>query len=211
MDELIIKVKKGIEIELNEAKIMYSMTKLDKYKNELILQTALQKWFISINNYDDFKNKFNAFMELCNIRKLVDLFFQIMRINNIKRDAIDELLIKEGIYVIDGSDKYKEIVKSVEESFFDKNKYINVDLLIDEYNKIINDSEYKRLSKQAGWGLTNHFSEKENYINSNLYLKVYFFNIFKSRLSILENQLETSVISDYNNEEMEETLSGKSK
>lgn len=193
MDKIILDVKNGIELELNEAKIMYSMTNYDRYKDSVIIHTVLQKWFNDINNIDEFNEKLDAFSRICNMKDLIDLFFQIMRIENLKRDIIAKALISNGVYVIDKTPKYDSIVKMVENVLLSEKKYPNIDYLLDEYIKIVNSLEYINLSKKAGWSLSSDFAERENYVNSVLFKKVEFFNSFKSKLFIISNQFGASV------------------
>ena len=190
MEKIIFDLKKGNEIELNEAKILYAMTNIEKYKNDIIVQTVLSEWLNGIETVKEFTDKLKAFTEICNMEELIDLFMQIMRIENIKRDIINMTLIKENIFVIDDSDLYKKM-KDIDPELLKQYSYPDIKCLIEEYYSIINSSKYKDLSKKAGWKLSDDFSLRENYLNSKLFKKVEFFYGFKSKLFIINSQLQS--------------------
>ena len=195
MEKIIFDLKKGNEIELNEAKIMYAMTNVEKYKDEILVQTVLSDWLKEIETVDDYRNKLDAFLKICSLEELVDLFMQVMRIENINREIINSSvkyeLIKDNVYVTGDSALYENMIKNFDPELLKKYRYPDIDYLIEEYYSIINNILYIELSKRAGWKLSDDFSLRNNYFNSKLFKKIEFFYGFKSKLSIIENQLES--------------------
>lgn len=211
MDKVIQDLKKEIEIELNEAKIMYTITNSDKYKDEIIFQTVLYNWLKDVETVKDYKKKLDSFKKICDSQKLIDLFMQIMRIENIKRYIINKDLINNNIYNIDKSDVYNKSVKGFESTSLVNVEYPNIDFLIEEYNELINDSNYTELSKDAGWGLSSDFSNRNNYFNSSLFKQIEFFNTFKSKLFIINDQIASYCNDEKLEDKKEGIISGKRK
>jgi len=157
MEKNISDFKKGIDIELNEAKVLYSMSNLTKYRDAIVLQTVLKNWLTDVYSIEDFREKFGAFGELCSYEELVDLFMQIMRIENIKREIIKKKQINNCVLVHDVGLNYKLVVNNFDTSILLNLKYPDITYLIKEYKSLINKPEYIFLSEKAGWSLSEDF------------------------------------------------------
>lgn len=190
MEKCILDLKKQIDIELNEAKILYSMSNSKKYSDIIVLQTVLKNWVNDVYSVDDYRTKLDALSELCSFEELIDLFMQIMRLENIKKEIAKKIQLNNSILVCDESFKYKYVVKDLDTSILLNLKYPEITYLIKEYKSLINNPDYIFLSKKTGWELSDDFLIRVNYVNSVLFKKVEFFNLVKSKIFSMGEQLD---------------------
>lgn len=173
MEKALVKEIIKTKMELLKQTTITTLNPKESNENKL-LNIVLLSWLENVENLEQLEKKYQAFNKLYDLEILNKLFKTTVYIlsKNIKF-SFDEKNQNFTLDVIGDN----SITPAFEEKYLKK-----IEEAIELYKLIINDDEYKNLSSESGYVLSEDFSVEENYKNNKLANQIVFFYNFKRRI-----------------------------
>lgn len=186
-----------VKNDLLKQMLMHSFDQSEESKMIYLKYSVLSSWFGDVNSYDEFKEKYDSFINLVNYDDVVELFKLVKRISTEGKTSTVEYYTEKEPKIDEKSDELYFVEK---ESIIYKPQNVDSKQLemdrerIDEakkhYNKTINSIEYSINSKTSGYSLPTDYEEDEKYLDYSLHKKVMFVELLKACLIKIDKFLE---------------------
>ena len=169
LDEYVQDIKKGIVKKM----VIYSLDKSEEGQMLYLKYSVLSSWFAKVNSYDDFKERYDTFIDLTNDKDVIDLFNLVKKIS-VEKDKKNDNFDTDYNFNIDP----------------DQEK-VNIEVAKKLYNKKIISEDYNQKINKSGYRLPEDYEDNNKYLDYSLHKNVMFVGLLRTHLIKVDKYLQT--------------------